>query len=183
MTDHFVQALAVLLKHEGGFVNDPNDPGGATKYGVSLRTVARLDANLDGLLDFDLDGDGDVDAHDILALTPDQAGEYYCRQWWDKHGYGRINNPDIAVKVFDLAVNMGAKQAHKCLQRAIRAAWFPTTEDGLFGPQTLSSTNAAEPRALLAALKSEAAGFYRNLAATSPQSAKFLAGWLTRAYS
>lgn len=183
MPDNFPQALAVLLNHEGGFVNDPDDPGGATKYGVSLRTVARLDANLDGLLDFDLDGDGDVDADDIRAMTPDKAAEYYRRQWWDKNGYGRINSPEIATKVFDLAVNMGATQAHKCLQRAIRASWFPTADDGVFGPQTLSSTNAAEPRSLLAALKSEAAGFYRTIAATSPKSAKYLAGWLTRAYS
>ncbi|MBI2235400.1 MAG: hypothetical protein HYU60_00320 [Magnetospirillum sp.] len=179
----FATALAIVLKHEGGFVNDAADPGGATNFGVSLRTVAKLDANGDGRLDFDFDGDGDVDADDIRAMTPEAAAAYYRSQWWDKHGYAAIAAPEIAIKVFDLAVNMGSAQAHKVLQRAVRAAWFALPDDGVLGPQTISSVNAAEPRSLLAALKSEASGFYRTIAAAKPNLAKFLPGWLNRAYA
>lgn len=183
MPDHFDAALTTVLKHEGGFVHDPTDPGGATNYGVSLRSVAAFDGDGDGRLDFDLDGDGDADEHDIRIMTMDQATDYYRRAWWDKHGYGGVADPAVATKLFDLAVNMGAAQAHKIVQRAVRACWFPLADDGVLGPKTLSSINAAEPRALLAAMKSEAAGFYRQLAATKPPLGKFLAGWLNRAYS
>jgi lysozyme family protein len=181
--DHFPAALIVVLKHEGGFVHDPVDPGGATHYGVSLRSVAALDGDCDGRLDFDLDRDGDVDEADIKIMTIEQAGDHYRRMWWDKYGYGAIADQAVAIKLFDLAVNMGPAQAHKIAQRAIRACWFPLTEDGVLGPQTLSSINAAESRSLVAAMKSEAAGFYRQLAATKPNLGKFLTGWLNRAYS
>ncbi|MBN2752597.1 MAG: hypothetical protein JXQ84_07800 [Rhodospirillaceae bacterium] len=179
----FTAALALVLQHEGGFTNDPADPGGATQYGISLRTVVKVDADMNGLLDFDLDGDGDVDVDDIKALTPEAAAAYYRHQWWDKFGYGQIKDDHIAAKVFDLAVNMGAKQAHICLQRALRAAWLPTLEDGVLGPNTMRSVNAADPRSLLAALKAEAAGFYRLLSATKTFLARYREGWLTRAYS
>lgn len=179
----FAAGLAIVLKHEGGYVHNPADPGGATNYGVSLRTVAGLDADGDGRLDFDADGDGDVDPADIRAMTPDQASAYYRSQWWDRFGYGAIRHADVAIKVFDLAVNMGAVQAHKLLQRALRGCWFGAEEDGQLGPKTLSSVNAADARALLPALRSEAAGFYRTLAATKPSLAQFLPGWLNRAYS
>lgn len=183
---HFLAAVALVLKHEGGFVHDPADPGGATNFGVSLRFAqAELakDGDGDGFLDGDFDRDGDVDVGDIRAMSLEDAADVYFRHWWQRHGYDRINDQAVATKVFDLAVNMGAPQAHKCLQRALRAAWFPTADDGVLGPQTLSSTNAAEARSLLAALKSEAAGFYRGLAAAKPPLAKFLPGWLNRAYS
>lgn len=178
----FRQALAFVLLHEGvRYVADPADPGGATKFGISLRELQAL-GHLDGL-DLDFNHDGHIDAADIAALTEDEAADIYLRAYWDKYGYGQIVDPRVACKVFDLAVNMGPGQAHRLAQRAIRAAWFPVTEDGVFGARTLSSVNAARGDVLLAALKSEAAGFYRWLASAKPPLGKFLDGWLTRAYS
>lgn len=171
-------ALAVVMEHEGGFVDDPNDPGGATKYGVSLRELRRL-----GDLDFDLDGDGDVDADDIRALTPDAAAAFYRKHFWDRHGYGRFPDLFVATKVFDLAVNMGPGQAHKCLQRACRAAGSPLIDDGILGPKTHAAVAALHFKGLLPAIRSEAAGFYRGLVIAKPVRGKYLAGWLNRAYS
>ncbi len=178
----FDKALAFVLSHEGTrFVDDAADPGGATKFGISLREAEAL-GHLAGL-DLDVNHDGHIDAADIAALTEDEAGQIYREAYWDKWGYGRINDRDVAAKVFDLAVNMGPSQAHRVAQQAVRSARFPLPEDGVLGPQTLSAINAAPPAALYAALKSEAAGFYRWLAATKPALGKFLDGWLNRAYS
>jgi lysozyme family protein len=67
------------------------------------------------------------------------------------------------------------------LQRALRSVGINVIEDGLFGAQTLSGLNNANPKVLLPAIKSEAAGYYRLIAAKNPQQ-KFLKGWLNRTY-
>lgn len=174
----FEAALAVVLAHEGGFVDDPADPGGATKFGISLRTLRAL-----GDRDFDVDGDGDLDAADIAVLSPEQAGAFYRRHFWDRYGYGDIHDLLVAAKVFDLAVNMGPGPAHHCLQRALRACRMAVVEDGVLGPATRKAVNDAQFQGLLPALKAEAAGYYRALAAANPARQKWLAGWLNRAYS
>ena len=91
--------------------------------------------------------------------------------------------PEIAAKVLDMRVNMGPSQAHKILQRALRAAEYPVKVDGVFGPITTAAVNTVHPRHLLVALRSEAAGFYRGLVAQRPEYAKFENGWLNRAYT
>lgn len=176
-TDPFEAAVAVVLKHEGGFVNHPSDPGGATNYGISLRYLKSLGIELG-----DVDLDGDVDIDDIKALTPDKAKAIYRREWWDRYGYFKL--PDIVgTKVFDLSVNMGAKQAHRLLQRALRACGKEVIQDGVLGPKTLSAAHSSIPEALLAALRSEAAGFYRSLIAKKPELSVFETGWMNRAYA
>jgi lysozyme family protein len=176
----FALAIKTVLQHEGKYVDNPADPGGATNYGISLRWLTSIgDADNDGVLDGDIDLDGDVDADDIAKMTVEQAEGFYKLHWWDKYGYGKIQDQSVAVKVFDLAVNMGAKQAHKCLQRAIRSAkLLKLKDDGILGQQTLDAANSTNYTHLLCALRSEAAGFYRSL--NRPQ---FLEGWLNRAYS
>jgi lysozyme family protein len=94
----------------------------------------------------------------------------------------------VAVKVFDLAVNVGPRQAHRLLQRALRACGRDVAEDGVIGPETLGAiagvAGAGEsPFAIVASLRSEAAGFYRTLIARRPLLAVFERGWLRRAYA
>ncbi len=179
----FQTALAQVLKHEGGFTNDPVDPGGATNFGISLRLARELgDLDGDGDLDLDLDGDGDVDADDIRNLTREQAAEVYFRLWWERFDYGRLHLT-LATKLFDLAVNMGASQAHRCLQRALRACGYAVAEDGVLGPKTVSAIVGVRPEVMVVGLRSEAAGFYRVLVARRPASEKYLNGWLNRAYA
>jgi len=183
----FYQALECALRHEGGFVNDPSDPGGATNYGVSFRFLAQvgeLDLDQDGRKDGDFDLDGDVDVGDIRSMSPQDAAKIYQLHWWDKYGYEGINAPRIAIKLFDLSINMGARQAHKCLQRALRACGHEgVVDDGVLGPKTFEAINKTSALELNAALRSEAAGFYRALVAAKPPLSKYINGWLNRAYS
>lgn len=181
----FDQAVEIVLQHEGGFVNDKNDPGGATNWGISLRFVRGLDAALCDELGLDIDGDGDVDADDIRAMPRDKAIAVYRTQWWERYGYGRFWDIGVAIKMFDLAVNLGPRPAHRCLQRAVRAVnGKRLVEDGLLGPATLGAVNGIDPAgALRPAIRSEAAGLYRAIIASQPyRFGKYRAGWLRRAY-
>jgi len=182
----FEKAIDTVLHHEGGFVNDPVDPGGATNYGVSLRFLlskGELDRDGDGVLDFDFDKDGDVDDFDVRSMTREDAIMIYRDFWWDENRYSELPGL-VAIKVFDLAVNMGSRQAHLLLQRALRAnGSTDVVEDGALGPVTRRAVIAGDALSVQAALRSEAAGFYRALTAQKPPLKKYLKGWLRRAYA
>lgn len=161
------------LAHEGGFVNDPDDAGGATKYGITLKTYK--------------ESHPEATVETIKNLTVKDAEEFYFKEFWLRYGYDRISVDDLAIKIFDAAINMGTRQAHLCLQRALNCVGFKLSEDGQIGEETLTALNHGGcPEwqfAILCAYRSELAGFYRLLAETKPKNKKFLAGWLRRAYS
>lgn len=179
----FAPAVEVLLLHEGGFVDHPDDPGGATNYGVSLRwllsqfTVEGLNPDT-----FDFDGDGDVDANDIKLMPREAAIELYRLKWWNEYGYAQIADQAIATRMFSFSVNVGASQAHKFIQRACRACEWDLVDDGLLGPRSFGAINTIDPQRLLPALRAEAAGFYRGLVMKEKGFKTFLNGWLRRAY-
>jgi len=149
-----------LLRDEGGYVLNPADPGGATRFGISQRDYPHLD---------------------IRVLTRDEAIAIYFRDWWMRFGYGDLAEP-IGAKLFNLAVNMGPEHAGRCLQRALRACGRPVAEDGVVGAATRAAAAQADQSALIAAFRSEAAGHYRALAAANTANEEFLPGWLNRAY-
>lgn len=168
----FNLSIPTVLRHEGGFVNNAADPGGATKYGVSLRWLKSQ-----GLAG-DINHDGDIDIADIRALTPEMASAFYRTQWWDKYGYGNILPQAVATKIFDTSVNVGPVRAHTFVQQAVGVT--PTT--GVFGPITLGKVNSINSVTLLSALQEIQAGFYRSLVAKDSARQQFLNGWLNRAY-
>jgi lysozyme family protein len=155
---NFAKAIKFALDNEGEFSDDPNDAGGLTKYGISQRSYPDLD---------------------IRNLTKEQAIEIYKRDFWEPY---KDFNDRLATKLFDLAVNMGHKRAVQILQRALQCLGAKIVDDGILGPVTKSAVDLANEDLLLTAIKSEAAGVYRNLAATNSTQQKFLKGWLRRAY-
>lgn len=184
MSNFFDAAIEVVLKHEGGFSDHPSDPGGATQWGISLRFLKDYTTVDPAEFDrYDIDNDGDIDALDIRGMSRENAVHAYKEAFWDKNDYDRLEHYLVARKIFDLCVNVGSKQAHKIAQRAVRAAsGTPLLEDGILGQKTATAINKADPYALLSALRSEAAGFYRVLAHVDPKLNDFLKGWLNRAY-
>jgi lysozyme family protein len=185
----FEDAIGVILEHEGGLVDHKSDPGGVTNWGVSLRfalSTLKQDKDKDGWLDGDIDHDGDVDADDIRKMKREDAVKIYRLHFW-KDIYGDIVSQSIATKLFDMAVNMGAGQAHKILQRAVNKCGDTIDVDGGFGPNTLSHLNVQinkrSERYFLSVLRQEAWEFYQNLIKQKPELAAFEKGWKNRAFS
>ena len=174
----FVAAIDFVLKNEGGYVNHANDPGGATNFGVSLRALRALEGG--NLADWDKDGDGDIDAADMQLLTRKDAIQFYKKHFWNDH-YKDINVQLVATKVFDMAVNVGQRQAGRILQRAINWDGPVVHVDGIIGPATVRAVNSLGPR-LRKQLPAELAAFYFLLVDQKPARGTFLLGWLRRAY-
>jgi lysozyme family protein len=159
----FLSAVKRLLTDEGGYSDRTRDAGGATRFGISQREYPQLD---------------------IKNLTREDATEIYWRDWWCKFRYGALPSP-LSAKMLDLAVNIGPSEAARCLQRALRACGVAIADNGILGPVTRAAASSADRAALIAALRSEAAGYYRLVAASKTESAAgkaFLSGWLNRAY-
>lgn len=171
----FDRAFENTLGHEGGYVDDPDDPGGATKYGVSLRFLRQKN--------IDIDGDGDIDSDDIIAITPEHAKEIYHDKFWVRYRYEEIYVDDIACKIFDLAVNVGPRAAAKIVQRAVNVCGGDLAVDGNLGSKSFAAINCIYAPALLAQLRQQAADFYRDLVDRRPTLEKYLKGWLRRAAS
>jgi lysozyme family protein len=132
-----------------------------TKYGISAASYPALD---------------------IAALTAEDAAAIYRRDWWERFGLAHLP-PPLAGKLLDAAVNIGIGDAVRCLQRALRAAGTAIAEDGLLGGATIAEASAHPAETLLPALREAIAGHYRLIAARQSADARFLAGWLARAYS
>ena len=182
----WTKAADNLLRIEGGKVTDHAGP---TNMGITLRFLSQagtVDLDADGFLDGDYDRDGDIDQDDLNQMTAAEALALYKRTFWDRYDYGMLHaNPHVGIKLFDLAVNCGPRQAHKFLQRAARACSpgnADLVDDGLIGKRTLHAINQCNGSSLLAAMRSEAAGFYRLLVIKKPDLDVFLNGWLRRAY-
>ena len=177
-----VDAIArAIVAREGGFVNDPDDPGGATKHGVTLATLRRLG--------IDLDRDGDTDAADLRELTPDQAVEIYKRHYFGQPGIARLPEA-LQSSVFDMYVNAGSN-AVKILQRLLAEFQEPVTVDGVIGPRTAAAAARAWAKApghLADAYGIARRNYYYALADQRPTSRKYArrqdggkGGWITRA--
>ncbi len=122
-----------IVAREGGFVNDPDDPGGATKFGVTIDTMRRL-----GL---DLTGDGLVSVADVRALSRAQAEDIFIDHYYRRPGISRL--PEVLQpSVFDMYVNAGGN-AVKILQRLLRQMGQGVDVDGAIGPQTVAAAKAA----------------------------------------
>ena len=168
----FAPAISYVLTREGGLVNDPNDAGGVTNFGITLRFYKTIHP--------------EAVAADIESLTQDQAISFYKIEFWDKTEFNLIENQLIANMAFDMAVNMGIAPAIKTLQRAcfsVRAQYELFGDDGILGEKTLGVLNSLDPCCLLSAIRSERAGVYREIVAKEPLQRVFLEGWLRRSYN
>lgn len=184
----FERAFQHLLKAEGGFVDDPVDRGGATKYGISLRFLASegaFDDDKDGIADFDIDADGDIDGQDIRKLRVGDAQYLYFRCFWKALGCDELDMP-LGEMLFDQAVNGGRSAAVKMLQQAMNLPGREALKvDGDLGELTLRRADDLVKSHGMAWLVMSYRGAvkhrYRQIAERNPSQARFLKGWLARA--
>jgi lysozyme family protein len=157
MKENFDDALKAILKHEGGFVNHPKDPGGMTNLGVTKKVWEAWVGHA-------------VDEKAMRALTPEVVGPMYKKKYWDAVKADEM--PDgLDYLMFDFAVNAGPRRAIKTMQKAIG-----TTPDGAIGPKTMAALKAANQSELVAKFSAEKEAFYRSL----PTFGTFGKGWLRR---
>ncbi|MBY6005955.1 peptidoglycan-binding protein [Salipiger bermudensis] len=170
-----------IVEREGGYVNDPDDPGGATKFGVTIHTLRRLG--------MDLDRDGDVDAADVRLLSRDQAVAIFLKHYFIRPRIAEL--PELLqATVFDMYVNAGAN-AVKILQRLLCEMGQGVRIDGVLGPRSLAACEraaAAAPDHIADAYGIARRNYYFALADARPASRKYArsrsggkGGWIARA--
>lgn len=150
----FQLAVAKTLVHEGGYVNNPADRGGPTKYGITQ---------------------SDMPGVNIAGITPEQAAAYYSEHYW-KPLYSQITSQAMAEKLFDCGVLFGVGTAVKMLQISM-AKEINLVSDGTFGPNTLAATNMyGDLNAYKQTLLAHVIGIVTN----NPSQSVFAQGWSNR---
>ena len=159
--NRFEDCLARILKHEGGYVNDPLDSGGRTNLGVTQRVWEEFVGH-------------PVTEADMKALTPEKIAPMYKLKYWNP-SYCEVLPKGLDYVVFDFAVNAGTGRSVKTLQQAIGCV-----ADGVIGPKTMATINDANPKDLIAKFSAARADFYQGIVARKPDQARFIKGWLNR---
>jgi lysozyme family protein len=142
----FQEAVELVLELEGGghIVSHPKDPGGLTKYGISLRAHPELGEE------------------GIRNLTVDQAKEIYLRDYWKPLRLHRFS-PRMALPLFDAGVNHGIRTAGELLQEALNRLGADLVVDGILGDKTVKAAKSYAPKRVLSALLVERLRFYQGL--------------------
>jgi lysozyme family protein len=157
MDRNFARALALVLKSEGGWSDNPADPGGATMKGVTLASFRRYVK-------------ADATGADLRRISDGEVATVYRRFYWDAVLGAEL--PDgVDYAVFDFAVNSGPGRAARCLQAVLGA-----TQDGRIGPATLAAAMARPAGVVIDELCDARLAFLRRL----PTWTKFGRGWSNR---
>jgi len=155
LLSEFNEIIEVVLKHEGGYVNDPDDPGGETRFGISKRAYPD---------------------EDIKGLTVDRAKELYRRDYWDKYKVGDMSDR-LRHGYLDMCINMGGRRATKILQEACNSKNADKIDvDGGIGPATLKAASAVENFRL----RAYRVMYYAELVMKKPKMEKYWVGWFKR---
>lgn len=171
----FHKISKIILQHEGGYVNDPNDSGGATNKGIAWNTwlkFAQQDLGVTPTLEH------------LKSITDEQAEIIYRNRYWEPQGFCQIRDDRIGLMVYDWTITSGgaAKQIQKLLLNSYHQ---PLAVDGAMGPQTIQALNAvADQNALLTDITRIRKNYYTALAfnadGSQSKNYKFLNGWLNR---
>jgi lysozyme family protein len=153
------KAFANVLKEEGVYSNNPSDPGGETKWGISKTSYPHID---------------------IKALTKEQAQDIYKKDFWEPIKGDELHDDALAIEVMEEAVNMGSVVAIKFLQAAVLAAGGKIELDGKMGNKTIKEVKKYDPKILLACIKAQSMSYYMSLVHQHPALRKFLKGWFNR---
>ena len=158
MEANFFKSLEKVLEHEGGFVDHPEDPGGATNKGITHKTYS------------DFLGRPLEDVDELKNIPDEHVQLIYKQGYWDKvKGDNLPSGVDFAI--FDWAVNSGPSRAAKALQKAVMAA-----QDGAIGPKTLEAVSEFSAEDIVKSVAEQREAFYKSLR-TYPT---FGRGWLRR---
>jgi lysozyme family protein len=165
----------VVLAHEGGYVNHPQDPGGPTNWGISLLMVER-----EGITAKQL-GIPDLSPESFRKMPQSAAIAMYRLYFWDRYHYDQIQVQEMATKLFDAAVNIGPARAHRLGQYAANICGKHLLADGILGPVTFAALNTVLPFDWMKAMAEELRFYYQSLITRKPSLMVFANNWLQRA--
>lgn len=183
----FDNAFEITMKHEGGYVNDPDDPGGETYMGISRKNHP----NWSGWETID-SYNKDIDLIDDIDHLSGHVKDFYFHNYWQPLYLFQINDNDIASFIFDCAINHGLRRAGYFFQQAMNLTRgkdeTPITEDGIVGNKTINVANREKnPSRLLIAIKGERYIFFRSLSRQDLSNGfddkwgrKFFRNWISR---
>jgi lysozyme family protein len=163
MTDD--QIIDAIIEREGGFVNDPVDRGGATKFGITAGTLGSFRGYTQP-----------ASAEEVRQLSVHEAREIYRQQYIVKPGFALIDDDGLRSQLVDDGVLSGPRAAIVTLQAALGVK-----PDGLIGPQTVAAANAADAVSLRRHLAVARAIRLARIVQKDPTQSRFIVGWLTRA--
>lgn len=159
------ETFEIVFRFEGGYVNDPDDSGGPTKYGVTQDTYNTFRKKWKYSLQH------------VRYITKQEAKQIYDSYWRDSRAEEiSRTHPRAAAIHFDFAINAGYVQAGKSLQRCLGNLKL----DGIIGPRTLAALALVKDEDLVKAYSEERRRFYKSLVVRKPVKQKFLKGWLLR---
>ena len=170
----FTRAFQLVIANEGGYGNDPDDPGGETYKGVARNIFSKWDGwtTIDILKrqsDFPANLDKDADLQQAVS-------DFYQVNFWDRINGDQITNQDVANSIFDFGVNAGIATSSSLAQMVVGAA-----TDGVIGPDSISAINGFNPEHFLAAFTVAKIARYINIVKKRPTSRKYFYGWICRA--
>jgi lysozyme family protein len=159
--------LPTLLRLEGGYVDDPSDPGGETNKGITMAIFRQCSHELLGL---------NPTSENLKSLTDSQAGIIYRANYWNKMRGDEIQLQDLANIACDFYVNAGT-HATIMLQRILNSMGAHVVEDGVIGPASIQAMNGFNQADVYRQYKQGRINYYQSLGQRFPQ---FLQGWLNR---
>jgi len=169
----FASAFALTMKAEGGYVNDPQDPGGETYKGIARKTNSKWDGwTLVDMAKKEKNFPANLDGNTPLQ---DKIKGFYEISYWDKIRCDEIKDQDIAASIFDFAVNAGTISSAKLAQFTVGVE-----ADGVIGNVTLEKINAYDPRTFLALFALNKIARYLHICEKRQDSKKFFYGWVKR---
>lgn len=169
MNTIFQACLAHILKVEGGFVDNPRDPGGATNFGITLQTLA------------DYSGLPSLPISVVKNLTQQQAEKIYEHKYWNVMRLDRVRSKNLCLVLFDQGVNGGPVTAIKMLQEVLNESFGEKlTVDGVIGNKTDVAIATASEEKLLRKLIQKAQLRYITICVNNPSQLEFLRGWFKR---
>lgn len=165
---NFNLSVQYVLENEGGFVNDVNDHGGATNFGITQQTLSTFRGR-------------PCSVEDVRGLLKDDAIEIYYRYFYSPLGLILVESNSITTAIMDISVNDGIFQGAKLAQKALNDLFLDVEVDGHLGPSSIDALNRADSYRFLTAFEARATQFYYSLVVKYPEDRKFLNGWLKRA--
>lgn len=168
MNSDFEKAFQFTMFNEGGFSNIPQDAGGATNFGITIKTLKEYRGK-------------PVTVDDVRNIEIKEVKEIYKKLYWLKLKCDRLNETSICICLFDVGVLFGVKRCSLLAQRALRDCGHILLCDGIIGEMSIDALNNTATDKFIGAFYGKVSGRIKRIVAAKPSQAIFKKGWDARA--